>query len=292
MKDAVYRIRNTFSDAPLLGWLLGAVAAVALEQFLGMSLAEALGLEKIPVLFGCNIILKKPLLAPGAIVYVLFIYVVPILAVAKLTSSLANRMAGSLLRVSAGFSVIVHLGLLYASLHIWSGISDYRVLTLKLTLIAIMVTLSLNVVNGYMGEFSCSHPGFIALGAYGASVFSVTLFVKHKLFGAALLPAALGPFMFPLSLIAGGCVAALGALADCDSILQNPGRLSGDYLAGLHVHRQEHDREPGNCWRSTGFERPARLGQLAHGFHVDGCLRMDHQQLREIDPWKGTQCRP
>ena len=227
MKDVVYRIRNTFSDAPLLGWLLGAVAAVALERFLGMSLAEALGLAKIPVLFGCNIILKKPLLAPGAIFYVLLIYVVPVLAVAKLTDSLANRMADRLLRVSAGFSVIVHVGLLYASLHIWSGISDYRVLTLKLTLIAIIVTLSLNVVNGYMGEFSCSHPGFIALGAYGASVFSVTLFVKHKLFGAALLPAALGPFMFPLSLIAGGCVAALGALA----IAIPSFRTRGDYLA-------------------------------------------------------------
>jgi hypothetical protein len=26
------------------------------------------------------------------------------------------------------------------------------------TMIAVMLTLSLNVINGYMGEFSCSHP--------------------------------------------------------------------------------------------------------------------------------------
>jgi branched-chain amino acid transport system permease protein len=78
-----------------------------------------------------------------------------------------------------------------------------------------------------MGEFSCSHPGFIALGAYGASVFTVVLFVNDKLFGPALLPAALGPFMFPIGLIAGGMVAALGALA----IAIPSFRTRGDYLA-------------------------------------------------------------
>jgi branched-chain amino acid transport system permease protein len=109
----------------------------------------------------------------------------------------------------------------------WSEISDYRVLTLKLTLIAIMVTLSLNVINGYMGEFSCSHPGFMALGAYGASVFTVVLFVNDKLFGEALLPPALGPFMFPIGLVLGGLLAAVGAL-----LVAIPSfRTRGDYLA-------------------------------------------------------------
>ncbi len=109
----------------------------------------------------------------------------------------------------------------------WAVISDYRVLTLKLTLIAVMVTLSLNVINGYMGEFSCSHPGFMAMGAYAASVFTVVLFVNDKLFGAALLPPALGPFMFPIGLILGGLVAAASAL-----LVAIPSfRTRGDYLA-------------------------------------------------------------
>ncbi|MEW5961806.1 MAG: branched-chain amino acid ABC transporter permease, partial [Chloroflexota bacterium] len=120
-----------------------------------------------------------------------------------------------------------HLGLLYATLHIWSGLSDYRLLILRLTLIAIMLTLSLNVVNGYMGEFSCSHPGFMALGAYTASVFSVVLFVDDRVFGAPLLPPALGPFMFPLGLMVAGLVAALGAI-----LIAIPSfRTRGDYLA-------------------------------------------------------------
>ncbi|MCP4668088.1 MAG: branched-chain amino acid ABC transporter permease, partial [Deltaproteobacteria bacterium] len=111
--------------------------------------------------------------------------------------------------------------------HVWSGISDYRVLTLRLTLIAVMVTLSLNVINGYMGDFSCSHPGFMALGAYAASAFTIIFFVNDGMFGPALLPPALGPFLFPLSLIMGGLVAAAGAL-----VVAIPSfRTRGDYLA-------------------------------------------------------------
>jgi branched-chain amino acid transport system permease protein len=105
--------------------------------------------------------------------------------------------------------------------------SAYRALSLRLALIAIMLTLSVNVINGYMGEFSCSHPGFMALGAYGASVFTLTLFANDKVFGAALLPAGLGPIMFPLALVFGGAVAALGAL-----VIAVPSfRTRGDYLA-------------------------------------------------------------
>jgi hypothetical protein len=55
-------------------------------------------------------------------------------------------------------TVLVQLGLMYAVLHVWSEVSDYRLITLKLTLVAVLFTLSLNIINGYMGEFSCSHP--------------------------------------------------------------------------------------------------------------------------------------
>jgi branched-chain amino acid transport system permease protein len=67
------RFGHLFSHVPLLGWLLGAAIAVSLEHFLGTSLALALGLPKIPVLFGFVIMLKKPVLIPGAILYVLLI---------------------------------------------------------------------------------------------------------------------------------------------------------------------------------------------------------------------------
>jgi len=215
------------SQVPLIGWLCGALIAVVLENLLGTPLALALGLPKIPVLFGLVTVLKKPPLIPGTILYVLLIYVVPMGIITRATLSLTNRLAAKLCRLPITISVAIHLALLYATLHMWADISDYRVLVLKFTLIAIMVTLSLNVINGYMGEFSCSHPGFMALGAYSASVFTVVLFVDDRLFGAAFLPPAMGPFLFPIALILGGCVASVGALA----VAIPSFRTRGDYLA-------------------------------------------------------------
>ncbi|MFC1829524.1 branched-chain amino acid ABC transporter permease [Thermodesulfobacteriota bacterium] len=221
------KIQGFFSPVPLLGWLIGILIAVVLEHFLGDLVSDLLGLPKIPALFGFLIMLKKPLMIPSAVAYVILIYALPIGIIARLGAGLTNRLADTLYRLPITFSVIVHLAVFYVILHLWSGISAYRLLTLKLTLIAVMVTLSLNVINGYMGEFSCSHPGFIALGAYAASVVTVVLFVNDKLFGTALLPSKLAPFMFPLALIAGGLVAAAGAL-----IVAIPSfRTRGDYLA-------------------------------------------------------------
>jgi branched-chain amino acid transport system permease protein len=220
-------IRRLFSGIPALGWLLGALVAVLLEYYIGDALADALGLPKIPVLFGCVIMLKKPLLIPGAFTYVLLIYALPVGIVSRITSAITNRISQGLHHMPLWFSAIIHLVLLYLILRIWTDISDYRLLMLKLSMIAIMLTLSLNVINGYMGEFSCSHPGFMALGAYAASVFTVGLFVNDSLFGHAVLSPSLGHFMFPIALILGGLVAALGAL-----IVAIPSfRTRGDYLA-------------------------------------------------------------
>lgn len=221
------RMKDSFSQVPMLGWLLGILIAVLVEQLLGLRLAWMLGLPKIPVLFGFVIMLKHPLLIPSAVLYVLLIYALPIGVVVRLSRKAANRISAKLLGISAVFSVLVHLGLLYVSLHVWAEASDYRVLVVKLTLIAVMLTLSLNVINGYMGEFSCSHPGFMALGAYTASVLTVLFFVDDRFFGPALLPPALGPFFFPIALISGGLIASIGALA----VAIPSFRTRGDYLA-------------------------------------------------------------
>ncbi len=215
------------AEIPLLGWLLGALVAVLLEQLIGTSLARGMWLPKVPVLFGFVIMLKKPFLIPSAMAYVLLIYVLPIGVVARLSAAVMNRLAAKLLDARMIVSVFVHILLLYAILHIWTGMSDYRLLVLKLMLIAVMLTLSINVINGYMGEFSCSHPGFMALGAYASSVFTVLLFANDRLFGEALLPPIIGPFFFPLALFLGGLTAAVGAL-----VVAIPSfRTRGDYLA-------------------------------------------------------------
>lgn len=223
----VQSIRARLGTVPLLGWLLGALAAVALELLVGDPFARAVGLSKAPALFGLRAIIESPVLIPSAALYVLLIYALPIVLVATVAAPLANRGAGRLLALSPPISLLVHLGLTYAVLHVWSSDSDYRVLVLRLSFISIMVTLSLNIVNGYLGEFSCSHPGFMALGAYTASVVTVLLFVDDDVFGPPLLPAFLGPFSFPIALIAGGMVASAGAL-----LVAIPSfRTRGDYLA-------------------------------------------------------------
>ncbi len=220
-------LHGIMAGVPLLALLLGIFAAVLVEYFLGDLISYYLGLPKIPVLFGFLTVLKKPLLIPGTAGYLILVYCLPILLIAGLLRKPANRLAGFLDKRPVTIGAMVHLGLFYLIMHLWTDLSDYRLLVLKLTMIAIMLTLSINVINGYMGEFSCSHPGFMALGAYGASTFTLLFFANDKLFGDALLPQALGPFFFPLALIAGGLIASIGAL-----VIAIPSfRTRGDYLA-------------------------------------------------------------
>lgn len=221
------RMQAFFYPVPALGWLAGILCAVFVEQYFGDELSFQLYLPKIPVLFGCLIMLKKPMLIPGVLAYVALVYVVPVIVVARLGAGIWNRLAALLDRCPLWLSGLVHLGLLYLALTYWADISDYRLLVLKLTLISVMLTLSINLINGYMGEFSCSHPGFMALGAYTASTITLILFANDRLFGQALLVPWLGPYCFPLALVAGGLVAAIGAL-----VVAIPSfRTRGDYLA-------------------------------------------------------------
>ncbi len=82
--------------------------------------------------------------------------------------------------------------------------------------INIILAVSLNLVNGYMGEFSVGHAGFMAIGAYTASVLTVRVF-----------PPEVGAWLFPVAVAAGGAVAALvGLLVAIPSF-----RTRGDYLA-------------------------------------------------------------
>jgi branched-chain amino acid transport system permease protein len=97
--------------------------------------------------------------------------------------------------------------------------------------INIIFASSLNIVNGYMGEFSCGHAGFMAVGAYTASVLSLALFTENKFTGAPLLPPQSAALLFPLVIIAGGFAAALMGL-----IVALPSfKTRDDYLAIITI---------------------------------------------------------
>lgn len=91
----------------------------------------------------------------------------------------------------------------------------------------VILAASLNLVNGYMGEFSCGHGGFMAVGAYVSSVLSVLLFTTDRVFGPPLLPPGWALYAFPLVLLVGGLAAAVAGL-----VVAIPSfRTRGDYLA-------------------------------------------------------------
>jgi len=105
--------------------------------------------------------------------------------------------------------------------------NEYWQLVLLFMGVNIILTVSLNLVNGYMGEFSCGHAGFMAVGAYVTSILTVWLFADDKVFGLPVLPTAWAIPLFPVALIIGAIVAALmGLLVAFPSF-----RTRGDYLA-------------------------------------------------------------
>ena len=95
----------------------------------------------------------------------------------------------------------------------WTGsLSTYAQLVIMFMGVNIIMSASLNLVNGYMGEFSCGHAGFMALGAYTSSLLTVWFFTKGSVFGSNLLSPELAPWLFPFILLFGGVVAAVVGL--------------------------------------------------------------------------------
>jgi branched-chain amino acid transport system permease protein len=95
----------------------------------------------------------------------------------------------------------------------------------------VILSTSLNLVNGNMGEFSCGHAGFMCVGAYVSSVLGVWLFAKDKVFGPPVLDSELALYAFPLVILVGGAAAALAGL-----LVAIPSyKTRGDYLAIITI---------------------------------------------------------
>lgn len=106
-----------------------------------------------------------------------------------------------------------------------SQIDEYFLDILLNVGINVTLAVSLNLVNGHTGQFSLGHAGFMAVGAYGASI--VTLQMGQQLtpvFGGGAFGSAI---TFLIALLVGGLCAALsGWMVGVPSL-----RLKGDYLA-------------------------------------------------------------
>ncbi|HHH41609.1 MAG TPA: branched-chain amino acid ABC transporter permease, partial [Chloroflexi bacterium] len=105
--------------------------------------------------------------------------------------------------------------------------NDYWQLVFFYIGVNIIMAVSLNLINGYMGEFSCGHAAFMAVGAYVSSILTVWLFAEDKVFGPPVLPAGWAIPLLPVAIIVGGIAASIvGLLVAIPSF-----RTRGDYLA-------------------------------------------------------------
>ncbi|MBC8080409.1 MAG: branched-chain amino acid ABC transporter permease [Gorillibacterium sp.] len=89
-------------------------------------------------------------------------------------------------------------------------LDDVAESTIFLIAINIMLVVSLNLINGFTGQFSLGHAGFMSVGAYASAILTINFNVP-----------------FPLALLIAGAAAAFGGFLIGMPTL----RLKGDYLA-------------------------------------------------------------
>jgi branched-chain amino acid transport system permease protein len=118
-------------------------------------------------------------------------------------------------------------GILTGSLVPGVSLSPYFLQVLCLAGINITLAVSLNLINGFTGQFSIGHAGFMAIGAYASAYFTVT-FGDGLRKALGVLPGFAGDSVVLLvGLSIGAFLAAIaGFLVGVPSL-----RLRGDYLA-------------------------------------------------------------
>lgn len=121
------------------------------------------------------------------------------------------------MRMWRGWVIVIVVALLISGLSN-VALNAYLQQILFYIAINVMLAVSLNLVNGFCGQFSIGHAGFMAVGAYVSAVISLHWQPFTGVFEY---------FNFPLYAIAGGlCAAAAGFFVGMPSL-----RLRGDYLA-------------------------------------------------------------
>jgi branched-chain amino acid transport system permease protein len=120
-----------------------------------------------------------------------------------------------------------------------------------------------------MGEFSCGHAGFMAVGAYTSSVLSLILFTENKFTGAALLPPWTSIVLFPVVIIMGGLFAAIAGL-----IVAIPSfKTRDDYLAIITIAANYIIRTAINNLEIVGASR-GLMGMKSTLFAMDDVLSL------------------
>ena len=129
-----------------------------------------------------------------------------------------------LLLTAAGVAV-----LFAAACYAQFELDSYFRRVINLCLIYAIIGLSMNLTNGFAGQFSLGQAGFMAIGAYTVGIFTVPVELRENVFYAVPMNPLIADIQLPLwlALIVGGLLAALVAFLIGTPVL----RLRGDYLA-------------------------------------------------------------
>ncbi len=107
------------------------------------------------------------------------------------------------------------------------GVDDYNGRLLVFICINIILATSLNLINGFTGQFSIGHAGFMAVGAYASAYFSNNYGVSLLQSFGFLGETGATSVVLLIAIVIGALVAALmGLIVGIPSL-----RLKGDYLA-------------------------------------------------------------
>jgi branched-chain amino acid transport system permease protein len=107
------------------------------------------------------------------------------------------------------------------------GIDDYQSRLVVFIAINIILATSLNLINGFTGQFSIGHAGFMAVGAYASAYFTVTYGKAIEASLGALGETVASSIVLIIAILIGALVAAvMGLIVGIPSL-----RLKGDYLA-------------------------------------------------------------
>ena len=107
------------------------------------------------------------------------------------------------------------------------GVDDYQARLLIFICINIILATSLNLINGFTGQFSIGHAGFMAVGAYSSAYFTVNYGKGLENSFGFLGEIGASSAVLLVAIIIGALVAAvMGLIVGIPSL-----RLKGDYLA-------------------------------------------------------------
>jgi branched-chain amino acid transport system permease protein len=137
------------------------------------------------------------------------------------------------------FILVVLLALAQLSLN------NYYLRVLAVVGINIILTVSLNLTNGFTGDFSLGHAAFMAIGAYSAALLTLPMQYKLAITG---LPFWLKELSLPfvVATVIGGLLAVLVAVIVGIPVL----RLRGHYLAVATLGLMVIVRVVANNWQS------------------------------------------